>query len=115
YKTALRKALYTFAEGFKNKDFKGAGVSVHETAERHFYRQSELLIPDVLANVNFSQADEVIADLRDKLHQLCEMLFNQSVAPYAHHPKLISTLALARATLYKHLRELKPQGGPSNG
>ncbi|GEH87681.1 CRISPR-associated protein CasA/Cse1 [Escherichia coli O145:H28] len=75
----------------------------------------ELLIPDVLANVNFSQADEVIADLRDKLHQLCEMLFNQSVAPYAHHPKLISTLALARATLYKHLRELKPQGGPSNG
>ncbi|MCV5197720.1 type I-E CRISPR-associated protein Cse1/CasA, partial [Escherichia coli] len=52
---------------------------------------------------------------RDKLHQLCEMLFNQSVAPYAHHPKLISTLALARATLYKHLRELKPQGGPSNG
>lgn len=23
YKTALRKALYTFAEGFKNKDFKG--------------------------------------------------------------------------------------------
>ncbi|EPC9086282.1 hypothetical protein ACR3ND_004873, partial [Escherichia coli] len=22
---------------------------------------------------------------------------------------------LARATLYKHLRELKPQGGPSNG
>ncbi|GAB0837315.1 hypothetical protein MZ16F85_28320 [Escherichia coli] len=63
YKTALRKALYTFAEGFKNKDFKGAGVSVHETAERHFYRQSELLIPDVLANVNFSQADEVIADL----------------------------------------------------
>ncbi|MCP6071446.1 hypothetical protein NL367_27795, partial [Klebsiella pneumoniae] len=36
-------------------------------------------------------------------------------APYAHHPKLISTLALARATLYKHLRELKPQGGPSNG
>ncbi|HGU1616217.1 TPA: type I-E CRISPR-associated protein Cse1/CasA [Escherichia coli] len=115
YKTALRKALYTFAEGFKNKDFKGAGVSVHETAERHFYRQSELLILDVLANINFSQADEVIADLRDKLHQLCEMLFNQSVAPYAHHPKLISTLALARATLYKHLRELKPQGGPSNG
>ncbi|MDA6985370.1 hypothetical protein OSM86_14960, partial [Escherichia coli] len=37
------------------------------------------------------------------------------LAPYAHHPKLISTLALARATLYKHLRELKPQGGPSNG
>ena len=25
------------------------------------------------------------------------------------------SLALARATLYKHLRELKPQGGPSNG
>lgn len=51
YKTALRKALYTF-EGFKIKTSRGR-VSVHETAERHFYRQSELLILDVLANINF--------------------------------------------------------------
>lgn len=59
-------------------------------------------------------ADEVIADLRDKLHQLCEMLFNQSAAPYAHHPKLISTLACPRHAI-QTFTELKPQGGPSNG
>jgi len=31
-------------------------------------------------------------------------------APYAHHPKLIRSLAVARASLHKHLNELKPQG-----
>ncbi|EDR2901063.1 type I-E CRISPR-associated protein Cse1/CasA [Salmonella enterica subsp. enterica] len=111
YKTALRKALYTFSVGVKNAEFKGAGVSVHEVAERRFYRRSELLIPEILASINFSQADMVIRELRGKLHQLCETLFNESVAPYAHHPKLISTLAIARASFYKHLRELQPQGG----
>lgn len=107
YKTALRKALYTFAEGVKNHNVKGTGVPVYEVAERQFFRHSELLIPELLANINYIQAHSLIAELGGKLYQLCEKLFEQSVAPYAHHPKLITTLAISRATLYKHLRELQ--------
>ena len=110
YKTALRKGLYTFVEGAKNHDVKGAGVAVHEVAERHYYRRSELLIPAILARIDYSQPNDVIARLRKELHQLCEALFNQVTAPYAHHPKLIRSLAVARASLHKHLNELKPQG-----
>lgn len=111
YKTALRKALYTFVEGFKKSELKGAGVAVHEVAERHYFRRSDLVITDLLASIDYSAPQAQLADLRAALKTCCVQLFEQVTAPYAHHPKLISTLALARATLYKHLKALQPQGG----
>jgi CRISPR system Cascade subunit CasA len=110
YKTALRKALFVFAEGFKNSDLKGAGVSVHEVAERQYYRQSDLLIPDVIATLNSESASNTLQNLRAQLQRVCEQLFEQVTAPYVHHPKLIKALAVARVTLRKHLSDMKPQG-----
>jgi len=111
YKTALRKALYTFAEGVKNSDIKGAGVSVHEVAERQYYRQSDLLIPDLLATIDFDNAESMLTKLRQDLDLLCNRLFEEATEPYSHHPKLIRTLAVARAGLKKYLSQLQPQGG----
>lgn len=115
YKTALRKGLYTFVEGVKSSEVKGAGVAVHEVAERHFYRHSELLIPSILAGINYSEPQDIVARLRKELHQLCEALFNQVTAPYAHHPKLIRALAEARVSLRNHLYALQPQGELAHG
>lgn len=112
YKTALRKALYTFVEGIKTSEIKGAGVAVHEVAERQYYRQSELLIPDLLATLNFAEPIAQLDALRSQLQQLCTELFEQVTAPYQHHPKLVRALAVARRSLRKHLSDLKQlQGG----
>lgn len=112
YKTGLRKALYTFVEGIKTSEIKGAGVAVHEVAERQYYRQSELLIPDLLATLNFAEPLTQLDTLRNQLQRLCIELFEQVTAPYQHHPKLVRALAVARRSLYKHLSELKQsQGG----
>lgn len=112
YKTALRKSLYTFVEGVKTSEIKGAGVAVHELAERQYYRKSELLIPDLLATLNFSEPLTQLDALRNQLQQLCIALFEQVTAPYQHHPKLVRTLAVARKSLRKHLSDLKQlQGG----
>lgn len=112
YKTALRKALYTFVEGIKTSEIKGAGVAVHEVAERQYYRQSELLIPDLLATLNFAEPIAPLDALRSQLQQLCTELFEQVTAPYQHHPKLVRVLAVARRSLRKHLSDLKQlQGG----
>src|SRR5690606_9320243 len=106
YKTALRKSLYTFVEGVKTSEIKGAGVAVHEVAERQYYRQSELLIPDLLAILNFAEPLTQLDTLRNQLQQLCNALFEQVTAPYQHHPKLVRALAVARKSLHKHLSEL---------
>ncbi|WP_372628100.1 type I-E CRISPR-associated protein Cse1/CasA [Arsukibacterium sp.] len=112
YKTALRKALYTFVEGIKTSELKGAGVAVHEVAERQYFRQSELLIPDLLATLNFVEPVPQLDALRRQLQQLCTALFDEVTTPYQHHPKLVRALAVARRSLHKHLSELKqPQGG----
>lgn len=115
YKTALRKALFTFVDGIKNSDIKGAGIAVHEIAETQYYRQSDLLIPDVLASLDFDHPEQVINQLKQRLHSLCEELFEAATAPYAHHPKLIIALAVARRGLQKYLSELKSQEGAQDG
>ncbi|PPC75069.1 type I-E CRISPR-associated protein Cse1/CasA [Pokkaliibacter plantistimulans] len=114
YKTALRKALFTFAEGVKNTDLKGAGVAVHEVAERDYFRRSDLLITDLLANLNFNDPLPQLDQLRTDLRQLCVRLFEQVTLPYAHHPKLVRVLAVARRSLSKHLSELQPPQGDHN-
>lgn len=111
YKSALRSALFTFAEGVKNSDVKGAGVKAHEKAERDFFRQSEPVVMNLLASLDFTDPVPQFDQLRASLHQLCIELFEQATEPYSHHPKLVRTMAVARRTLDKHLSDLKPQQG----
>lgn len=112
YKTALRKALYTFVEGIKMSEIKGAGVAVHEVAERKYFRRSELLITNLLASINFAEPGPQLDLLHNKLHLLCNELFEHVTEPYQHHPKLIRALAVARRVLHKNFTELKQsQGG----
>jgi CRISPR system Cascade subunit CasA len=112
YKTALRKSLYTFVEGLKAAEIKGAGVAVHEVAERDYYRQSDLIISELLACMDFDHADPALERLRADLHRLCERLFDSVTRPYSHHPKLVRVMAFARRSLHKHLSDLKlTQGG----
>jgi CRISPR system Cascade subunit CasA len=115
FKSALRKALYVFAEGIKKSEIKGAGVAVHEVAETRFFHSSELLIPPLLASLDFDQPQQVLQCLQHDLDRLCIELFEQVTAPYVHHPKLVITLAVARRILRKQLSELKPQGGAKDG
>jgi CRISPR system Cascade subunit CasA len=111
YKSALRSALFTFAEGVKNSDVKGAGIKAHEKAERDFFRQSEPVVMALLAHLDFNNPASQFDQLRVQLHQLCIQLFEQATEPYSHHPKLVRTMAVARRSLYKHLSNLKPQQG----
>ncbi|MDE1483246.1 type I-E CRISPR-associated protein Cse1/CasA [Xenorhabdus bovienii] len=112
HKTVLRNALYTFAEGIKNSDVKGAGMAVHERGTCEYYRQSDLLISDLLASIDFAHADEHLDQLTLALQSLCVCLFEQVTAPYYHHPKLVRSLAISRRSLHKHLAALKQtQGG----
>ena len=110
YKTALRKALFLFAEGVKNSDIKGAGVALQDVAERQFYLQSDPIVTGLLANLNFSHSTQTLGHLREQLQAMCLQLFQQVTAPYAHHPKLVAAMAVARRNLNKSLSELKPQG-----
>lgn len=110
YRLALRKALYVFAVGVREKDIIGAGVSIHDKTEPQYYRQSNLLITPLLATVNYHQPQSELHELRNQLFKLCQRLFDSATAPYAHHPKLILTLAFARRVLNKNLSALNMQG-----
>lgn len=112
YKKALCDALVEFVKGKKNTDIKGVGMPVNELAERQYYSQSNVLIPDLLATLDFENPVPQMDTLRTQLHKLCTELFEQVTAPYQHHPKLVRTLAVARKSLRKHLSDLKQlQGG----
>lgn len=113
HKSVLRKALFIFVEGLKQNNIKGAGVPVHEVAEREYFRQSDLLIPGILASINSDRQQNIerLNKLVRDLQRLCIHLFEQATAPYSHHPKLSIALAKARQNLFIHLAELKqPQG-----
>lgn len=112
YKKALCDALVEFVKGKKNTDIKGAGIPVNELAERQYYRQSDVLIPDLLATLDFENPVPQMDALHGQLNQLCTDLFEQVTTPYQHHPKLVRALAVARRSLRKHLSDLKQlQGG----
>ena len=109
YRDALNKALFDFVHGFKKKKIKGAGVEVREVAQKQFYRRSEVTVLDALSLINFSDPAPVLLTMGEKLHQITETLFNESVGPYLSDPELIRTIAISRKTLRKHLKALKPQ------
>jgi CRISPR system Cascade subunit CasA len=117
YKDALSKALWVFVNGLKEtkgnngKKIKGLGekLKLYEVATRQFYRRSEPAIQETLARIDFSIPTPALDRMQASLKRTVRDLFDKSVHPYLQDPELIKTMAVARRTLNKHLRNLEPQ------
>ncbi len=109
YKSALRKALYLFAVGVKDK-VHGSGVNLCDPVEANYYQQTENLLHRTFAGVNFSEPDLTLQALNRKLKAVVLQLFEQATDPYRQEPKMLKALALARRSLHKSLQDLEPEG-----
>lgn len=109
YKSALRKALYLFAVGVKDK-VNGSGVNLCDPVEAQYYQQTESLMHESLAEINFNASQDAVQELNQQLKAIAIGLFNQATEPYRQEPKMLKALALARRSLHKSLRELEPEG-----
>lgn len=109
YKKALRKALYLFSVGIKDKVL-GSGINLCDPVEADYYQQTESLLHQSLALVHFEQPDEDLEQLRQQLKKIVKNLFNQSTHPYRQEPKMLKALAMAQRSLHKYLKDLEPQG-----
>lgn len=78
-------------------------------AERQFFRKTEPAIQETLARIDFSNPAPALDRMQDSLKHTVRDLFDESVRPYLQDPELIKTMAVARRTLNKHLRNLEPQ------
>ena len=107
YKTALRKALYLFAVGIKDK-IKGAGVNLCEPGDAQYFQQTEASIRQVFGGVDFSNPQPVLDELHSILRKKVYQLFEQLTEPYRQEPKMLKALALARRSLQKSLADLAP-------
>ncbi|WP_020561453.1 type I-E CRISPR-associated protein Cse1/CasA [Methylosarcina fibrata] len=109
YKTALRKALYLFAVGVKDK-VHGSGINLCDPVEANYYQQTENLLHQTFAGVDFSEPDSTLQALNRKLKTVIIDLFEQATDPYRQEPKMLKALALARRSLHKSLKDLEPEG-----
>lgn len=111
YKTALRKVLYVCSKGIKEKDrkLKGTGLDLHEVGETQFYRRSEDLMIRALANIDFDDPTPTFIMLDQGLKEICENIFSELTSPYEHDPELFRTLAIARRSLQKHIKDTRIQ------
>lgn len=109
YKTALRESLRICVDGFKknNQKFKGTRLKLQEVGDAQFYRRSEHLMIKALADIDFSNTSLTFAMLDAGLKQICESIFLELTTPYEHDPELFRTLAIARRSLQKHLKEIR--------
>jgi len=112
YKKALRKSLYIFGVGIKDR-FAGSGVDLTNQYDVIFYQQTENLIHGALATLNFSDPDNDLEQLYSQLKKIVLSLFEQATAPYQQEPKMLKALAASRRLLNnKYLKDLEiPQGG----
>jgi CRISPR system Cascade subunit CasA len=108
YKKALRKSLYLFAIGIKDK-INGAGINLCEPADASYFQLTESLIHETLANINFEQPDFDIQQMNKRLKRIVNKIFDQFVEPYQQEPKMLKALALARRSLQKSLKDLEPE------
>ena len=109
YKTALRKALYLFAVGIKDK-VNGSGINLCDPVEASYYQQTENLIHNSLAAIKFEASQDELQALNKQLKIIVFGLFNQATEPYRQEPKMLKALALARRSLHKSFKELESQG-----
>lgn len=117
YKNALSKSLWVFVNGLKEakgndgNKIKGLGekLKLHEVATRQFFRTTEPEIQDTLARIDFSNPAPALDRMQASLKRTVKDLFDEAVHPYLQDPELIKTMAVARRSLNKHLRNLEPQ------
>lgn len=109
YKTALRKALYLFAVGIKDK-VNGSGVNLCDPIEAVYYQQTENLMHNSLAAIKFEASQDELEILNKQLNAIAIDLFNKATESYRQEPKMLKALALARRSLHKSFKELKLQG-----
>ncbi|WP_347985727.1 type I-E CRISPR-associated protein Cse1/CasA [Methylomonas sp. AM2-LC] len=109
YKTALRKALYLFAVGIKDK-VNGSGVNLCDPVETVYYQQTENLMHNSLAAIKFEASQDELRTLNKQLKDIVIDLFNKATESYRQEPKMLKALALARRSLHKSFNELEPQG-----
>lgn len=110
FKRALRKALYLFGEGVKDR-FAGAGVNLTDQYDAIFYQQTEQLMHESFAEVDFDQPSVALDTLASSLKNQVIKLFDQAVSPYQQEPKMLKALAFSRRLLNKYLKELEAHGG----
>lgn len=108
YRDALYKSLSVFVMGVK-KEAKGAGVKLNQAGDTNFYRRTEPMIEEILARIDFDDPTPQLARMRAGLKVITNDLFNEAVKPYLNNAELIRTLAIARRTLRKHLKNMEPQ------
>jgi CRISPR system Cascade subunit CasA len=108
YKTALRKVLYVCSKGIKEKErkLKGTGLDLHEVGETRFYRRSEDLMTHALADIDFDNPVPTFMLMDQEFKQICEAVFSELTSPYEHDPELFRTLAIARRSLQRHIKEI---------
>ena len=110
YKTALRKSLYLFAVGIKDK-IKGSGVNLCEPGDALYFQQTEQWIHETLGSINFAAPQPVLDHLHQQLKCTVYEIFEQLTQPYRQEPKMLKALALARRSLNKSLADLQPVSG----
>jgi len=109
YKTAIRKSLWIVAEGIRATEIKGTGAKLYEVGEAQFFRVSENTMLEALAGVDFSNALPTFVDLDKKLGSICRGIFEILIKPYQHDLVLFRTIAIARRSLSKQLKENRMQ------
>ncbi len=103
----LRGKLYFAAQGSKDKGMKGIGTAIYETGEKWYYSRTENLFHAVFSNEKtFAEWKQAKAAFSEKITAVCQMIFNELTAPYAHKPELIPIIAWARHSLKKDLSEM---------
>lgn len=121
YLQALSRALRLFSvkEKGSNVETKRVGLkykkknkvyySLEEIGKSQFYRRSDELMTRVLADIDFGNPMPTFLVLDHELKQICESVFSELTFPYEHDPELFRTLAIARRSMQRHIKEIRVQ------
>jgi len=80
---------------------------MHVLAVQTFFRQSEQPIYRCLTEVGSPLTGVSVRNLANELTEICWRIFEQVTRPYAHDPRMIKALAVARITLGSAFEKLK--------
>lgn len=106
-KKALRGKLYFAVQGNKDKELKGLGAAVHETAEKLFYARTESLIQQTFSSdATFKEWGEARRRYAQQIADHCRAIFEELTDPYALKPELIPVIAWSRRALNIDLKKL---------
>ncbi|MDC7227593.1 MAG: type I-E CRISPR-associated protein Cse1/CasA [Spirochaetales bacterium] len=111
FKSALRGALYVFSQGMKESGssgkIKGNGTLIYQTGDEFFYKRTQAVVEDALVSID-SENLTLIDEYKKTLCWIGEAIFEELTAPYLHDPQLVHTLAVARRTWWKKVRDIMP-------